>query len=350
VIEVNRKILLIVLALAVILMATPYIGMVQAYGRQDDHKLYFKLYLEGVTKGPPAKGPWVTSDGFTHIRGLPWIVTGAFEVWIGNAAPISLPPTAYSGYLDLDISPTGFITLSVHEKITFAGGTLKIVTAETMQGESGGGTFFGQGTGALDDAKLKGTSAAVSISGVNYITREGTVRDWPHLVHASMTSQSITYDELTAMCLAAGLSKNPYPAPTIPTVVGPDENFMLYVYDLPAYFTFSLTIGCKTYTGISCDHGDFAWNVTTNEATMKYHPTWYLGKLGCMHNGFAGTADMKLFGYYNNGEGDEGYDHYVVAFLLHGFGHFKGQGLWLADDSSLTDIATGNIFAWGHRC
>jgi hypothetical protein len=126
---------------------------------------------------------------------------------------------------------------------------------------------------------------------------------------------------------------------------------MLYVYDIPYYFTYSLTIGCKTYEGISCDHADFAWNVTTTMATMTYHPTWYIGKLGCLYSGFRGTAHMTLFGYWNDGAGNEGWDHYVMAFDLHGFGYFRGQGLWLAGDSRVNaEAGTGNIFAWGHRC
>jgi len=358
VIEVNRKILLTVIALAIILMATPYIGMVQACGGHDNDKLYFKLYIEGTTVGPPAQGPWTTDDGFTHIRGLPWVVTGAFEIWIGKAAPISLPPTAYSGYLDLDISPTGFITLSVHETITFAGGTLKIVTAETMQDGVGGGTFFGHGKGVLDDVKVKGKSAAVETttpdgSSLNLITREGILWDWPqNLVRSSMTSESITYDELTAMCLSAGLSKNPYPAPVVPTQVMDAENGMLYVYGISAYFTFTLKIGCRTYKGISCDVGDFALNLVTSEGAMAYHPKWYIGRLGCMHSGFKGTSDMKIYDFFRDPVTfEETWDYYMVTFLLRGFGHFKGQGLWLAGDSRVNELAApGYWFARGHGC
>ena len=39
-----------------------------------------------------------------------------------------------------------------------------------------------------------------------------------HTYPATDTYEEITYDELTDMCLTAGLSENPYPAPPTPTV------------------------------------------------------------------------------------------------------------------------------------
>ena len=85
-----------VLTLAVVLLATPCVGMVQAGKGQE--KQYFKLYMEGMTTGPPGR-VW-QSDGVVHLREYPWVIIGDFELWIGEDPPILLSAAAYSGYLE----------------------------------------------------------------------------------------------------------------------------------------------------------------------------------------------------------------------------------------------------------
>lgn len=174
----NRKVLVIFAALvAVAMMATPLVGIAQAGKGQTTQ--YFMLYMEGMTTGPPER-VW-TSDGITHLRGLPWIVIGAFKVTIG-ATTTSLTPADYSGYLDFNVnSKTMEFTITVHETITVAGGTLEIMSVDKMSAVTGigSGTFVGHGTGALEGVKVQGATSGQSVGGIDYITREGTVMGWP---------------------------------------------------------------------------------------------------------------------------------------------------------------------------
>jgi len=176
VIEVNRKVPLMVLTLAVVLLATPYVGMVQA-GKGAENQ-YFKLYMEGMTVGPPGR-VW-ESDGVVHLREYSWDITGAFELWIGDDSPILLSPADYSGYLDINLNTkTGALTLTVHEAITVSGGTIEIMSVDKMSAGVGNGMFVGHGTGALEGVKVAGTTFGVETEAGNFITREGTVMGWP---------------------------------------------------------------------------------------------------------------------------------------------------------------------------
>lgn len=171
----NKKILLIVVALALVLLATPYVGVIQA--GKGEEKQFFKLYMEGTTTGPPGR-VW-ESDGIVHLREYSWIIIGEFKLWIGDDM---LSPTAYSGYLDINLNTkTRALTVTVHEIITVAGGTLEIMSVDKLSGETGVGTgmFVGQGTGALEGVKVAGTTSSLETEDGNFITREGIVMGWP---------------------------------------------------------------------------------------------------------------------------------------------------------------------------
>lgn len=190
----NRKLLLIVLTLAVVLLATPYIGMVNA--GKGKEKLDFLLHMYGRTSGPPEK-TWASDDGITHIQGLPWIVTGDFYIEIGVGGSVETIPKeclSYQGALDLTVNnKQGWYVGTVRETITVYSdsgktaerGTLVILnSAKTNTG--GNSMFDGHGTGEFEGVKLHGASTALPIPNPNpppanflVLDRVGTVMGWP---------------------------------------------------------------------------------------------------------------------------------------------------------------------------
>ena len=158
-----------------------------------------------------------------------------------------------------------------------------------------------------------------------------------HSYLATDTYYEVTYAQLTTECLAAGLSENPYPAPTTPNdyYVGTVH----HVEGAPAYFVFTITIGDEVYTGVSCCTYDMTLDMSTGEGHWVYQSTHYFGALGKMNHGFVGvvTMDMVGFGYY-----------WIVVWSLQGFGHFTGQSLMLTQEAGET-VATGYCLMLGNK-
>jgi len=186
----NKK----VLALTLILLAIPLLTVlpVQAEEGKGTEKLYFKLYMEGTTVPPPER-VW-TSDDVTHARGLPWMVTGAFYVWIGEGGSVETITKAYLSYSgSLDVVnrnlKTNEATVLVRETITIWAdpgktilrGTLEILAVDRLDYGPpilGTGTFVGHGTGEFEGVKVEGTDSAYVVPPLA-VTREGTVMGWP---------------------------------------------------------------------------------------------------------------------------------------------------------------------------
>jgi hypothetical protein len=156
---------------------------------------------------------------------------------------------------------------------------------------------------------------------------------------ASDNYQVVTYDQLTTMCLSAGLSKNPYPAPSIPTVTGPDENGILHLNGASEYYTFTITIGDRIYQGISCTTYDMTLNVVTGVGDIVYSTRHFFGELGNLNHGFNGVCSVHLFAD----------SHYTAIWVLHGFGCFTGQTLMLWQNSKESAIATGYCLTLGNK-
>jgi hypothetical protein len=166
------------------------------------------------------------------------------------------------------------------------------------------------------------------------------------MIPASMDSTSISYDALTAMCLGAGLSGNPYPAPTTPVLYPPDANNIGHLIGESDYYTFTVKIGCKVYEGISCNVVDYALNFNTMELDGVSKATWYIGKLGCLHSGFKGIVYEYI---YNYDPIANSWDYLTVSFMMtHGFGHFCGQRLWMYWDSRGSATTYGYCFVREH--
>jgi hypothetical protein len=205
------------------------------------------------------------------------------------------------------------------------------------------------GTGDFRNVEIKATkiSAGDTFDPVTFVVgyvHEGCVSGWPCVVPASDTYHEVTYDELTALCLTAGLRRNPYPAPPVPTVVGPDANGMLYVYSGSEYYVGTITIGEEVYQIVACTTFDMTLNVVTGDGQMVYQAPHYFGDLGKMHNGFVGVCTVDLYGY-----GTAGY-YFTATWVLQGFGRFNHQSLVLTQDSSISEVATGYCVVRMDRC
>ena len=165
-----------------------------------------------------------------------------------------------------------------------------------------------------------------------------------HTVPVSDSYYEVTYDELTEMCLAAGLSKNPYPAPTTPTE-SLDYPFY-HFYDIPAYYIFTITIGDVAYPGVSCTVYDATMNLINGDGQAVYHKaTHYFGDLGKMNHGFDGSCTLDIHGFL----GTPG-SYFIANWELQGFGRFTGQSLTLTQDSSKAEVvATGFCVMLGNK-
>ena len=196
------------------------------------------------------------------------------------------------------------------------------------------------GTRDFEDVEIRATSTSTFDEATLMVnlSHNGRVSGWPCVVPASMAATPISYDDLTALCLAAGLSENPYPAPPVSTVTGPDENGIVHIANASAYYTFNQTIGSKVYEGISCNVIDYTYNVVTLELDGLSRATWYFGELGSMRSGFRGVVVEYIYGW---DEATQTFDYYVIDFnMYHGFGRFSGQSLWMHGDSRVNPLSS----------
>jgi len=189
VIEVNRKIIVIVLAIAVVLLATPYIGMVYAGKGQD--KLSFEFVLTGMYTRP---GEVLESGIRAHLWDMPFISLAPMVVEI-DGTPIPSNLLSYTGSLRVNlgenINGNGGETLKVTETITIwedaahtiLRGTLELHVmgnVEQGQGVGAGNNFNGFGTGDFAGVKLCGDTVGLAIvDGMVQLTRVGTIMGWP---------------------------------------------------------------------------------------------------------------------------------------------------------------------------
>jgi hypothetical protein len=195
VIEVNRKILLVVLALAAVLLATPYIGMVSAIPgaeKNNDKFEFFQLVVSGSTSGefdkiwtnPPDVLPPIT----VHARGGGWITGDTIELTIGSvtytktSSPVRVDYSTtfdYNGVLKdgvptIKIRLLDIVTVYVND---VAVGTL-VLKITAVGGPSGySGTIVGYGTEAFEGVHI---SAIDSVVPPSYV-RIGTIQGWPGL-------------------------------------------------------------------------------------------------------------------------------------------------------------------------
>ncbi len=115
---------------------------------------------------------------------------------------------------------------------------------------------------------------------------------WHTFLLLTPSATAITYDELTALCLDAGLYENPYPAPTVPVATTPRtrrrrESLCLHVAGETEYCVFTITIGDEVYEGVACDLFDMTFNVATGDGQIVYYTApRYFGDLGKMNHGF----------------------------------------------------------------
>jgi hypothetical protein len=188
--EANKKFLVIAVALmAVAMLATPMIGMVQAGKGQE--KQYFKIYLVGLPNESTGEIRW-TPDPDTgpmkHGREVEWGLVDVLEVTIGDNTITE--GISYSCKICADYNSVTFKGVQrIRETITFSDidgeeGALEILAIGKLGAE--GATFTGHGTGALEGVKVGGTTwgGIIPWSGGGppvrlEVTREGTVMGWP---------------------------------------------------------------------------------------------------------------------------------------------------------------------------
>jgi len=193
VIEVNRKILLTVLALSAIMLATPLAGTVAAGMGQS--KLSFQFFLQGL----PIPGETKEADGNLIQRGWGFESLGGTFVLVDEGGAdeelIEADYLDYEAIMDFQNHvEKGFLNVQVRETIYIYSdtekqnlrGTLEIMALGTNKPENGG-TFMGFSTGEFEGAKMLGTSAPLVAVGGNpnppyyylQLDRTGTVMGWP---------------------------------------------------------------------------------------------------------------------------------------------------------------------------
>lgn len=196
--------MVVVLALAVVLLATPYVGTVMAVKGQDklDFALHFSNplplgYGEGSHAGPvKSAGQDYPVQRTFHGRNM---VHNVFEgsINIGTSEPLELNEDftfSSEGVFDFNWKSMMAI-VRLRETITFTGidGTIELSVVDrldyiTLNCE---GTIEGHGTGALKDVKICGTTSGY-MSGVMEVLpgvwmpvltfdRVGTIMGWPGL-------------------------------------------------------------------------------------------------------------------------------------------------------------------------
>lgn len=192
-IEVNRKILLTVLALSAIMLATPLAGTVAAGMGQS--KLSFQFFLQGL----PIPGETKEADGNLIQRGWGFESLGDTFVLVDEGGAdeelIEADYLDYEAIMDFQNHvEKGFLNVQVRETIYIYSdtekqnlrGTLEIMALGTNKPENGG-TFVGFSTGEFEGAKMLGTSAPLVAVGGNpnppyyylQLDRTGTVMGWP---------------------------------------------------------------------------------------------------------------------------------------------------------------------------
>ena len=192
----NRKVLLVVLTLAVVLLATPFIGMVSAGKGQEKLSIRFKVGASSGTADPgrrwwsPHDSSPATGANSLHYRDTGWGIdsTGFLIVVDGGG---SLEETfddediTYSCSYDLNMFFTKYpdisATIKVSERWEIEGrGYIETLAVETLH-HYGTPDYYGQGTfvghGEIDGQKvILSGEAGASPTGP---FRLGTVMGWP---------------------------------------------------------------------------------------------------------------------------------------------------------------------------
>jgi hypothetical protein len=156
-------------------------------------------------------------------------------------------------------------------------------------------------------------------------------------VDASMTLTYIAYSStnpatntLTKLCTQAGLTSNPYPAPTVPeTFTVPGNEMISQVREQSSYYLISLTIDGESYTGVACFIYNGERNKDTGLTIHHFDGNYYIGAIGHMDNGFIGNLQMKIYGYYLT---TSPIDYGTTHCELQGFGTFDPQTLSLSHE------------------
>ena len=176
-----------------------------------------------------------------------------------------------------------------------------------------------------------------------------------HTYSATDTYYEVTYAQLTQMCLDAGLSENPYPAPPTPTVVYDPTTFVLTVTGDSDYYIFTITIGDEAYPGVACGVYDMTLNYLTGALHMVEQSVHYFGDLGEMNHGFKGVVTIDMQGHFvpaTNPNDPPIYvpDGFTASWAMKGFGRFTGQTLTLTQDSAVSWItAAGSCLVLGNK-
>ncbi len=197
--RLNRKVLVTVLALVVVLLAAPFIGLAQAGKGQSREDFLFVLVGTYGGAGTP-RDAGVT----THIPDLPFVATGWDDppnlplfVKIGGVV-INPARLSYSASLMIiGNDKSGEEVIKVTETIAIEGmGTLELQVHGNIhpgQGAGMGDNFVGFGTGDLAGVKLTGNTVSLVAIGeytvpdtdpplvipILKLTRVGTVMGWP---------------------------------------------------------------------------------------------------------------------------------------------------------------------------
>lgn len=164
---------------------------------------------------------------------------------------------------------------------------------------------------------------------------------WYKIAVSQPSAQEISYDDLTTLCLDAGLKNNPYPVPTTSTVV---VNFpMYYEYSASEYRVFTFQIGDTVYDGISYDVFNTTLNLLTGNGVITFDSVWYLGDLGRMQHGFDASIIIPFYGWNTANY------YYTGTMSLNGFGHFNGQTAELTLDTRVNAPPSGYLTVLGNR-
>ncbi len=176
---VNRKLLLTVLPLVVVLLVTPFVGL--ALAGKGQTRQYYEFYLKGTFGPGPDTKVWTTKDNIEQIRNLLFFASYIkVTVGIDTYEP---DPASYSATMDFTLDLNTMTLYSrVHETFSVAGRTIAQQTAEVVTNYGttfdGGGNFVGSGSGGLDGVKIQGTTA-FDFSDGTALKRVGTMMGWP---------------------------------------------------------------------------------------------------------------------------------------------------------------------------
>ena len=195
----NKKITVIVLALAVAMLATPIMGTVMA--GKGEEKLSFKLVMVGHYS-PPAKV--VETENTIHYFPLgfmfhnPLTSEPVLTVEIDGVALPDIRLGGGEGFLYLNLNPKGY-TIRVTDVIiinagdgSFMGNIVTNALGNLNKGEGMGAgmNFIGHGTDELKGVKVEGVTTGVEVIGqwtnpmgmemdISRVTRVGTIMGWP---------------------------------------------------------------------------------------------------------------------------------------------------------------------------